>query len=45
MMTAEVNRVSGDTKRIKLELIRPYRQFRELNRVKLTEKEGVGKEK
>ena len=44
-MTAEINRVPGDAKRIKLEQIRPYRQFRELSRVKLTEKEGVGKEK
>ena len=44
-MTAEVLRVPGETKRIKLELIRPYRRFRELSRVKLTEKEGVGKEK
>ena len=44
-MTAEINRVPGDAKRIKPEQIRPYRQFRELSRVKLTEKEGVGKEK
>ena len=44
-MTVEINRVPGDAKTIKLEQIRPYRQFRELSRVKLTEKEGVGKEK